>query len=284
MPRMLTGDFFDCFGSRLAVGDTVVTVATSKCEKGVVEGFYVAPKSKKPRARIIRADEGSKIRRLIYPNKLVKISDRAVPATDGKPGGPGEEDSASSPPSAGPPGAVTFPRVKLTLELAVDLNMSRPPGLRDAISDIFADYRDGRKPYWVEQVEFGLKGIVEQAVVMAVEARCREVHGNEMKQLGGGSSVSVACLEAERETSRLSVRVRDDIVCSGAAIVVEDSLSDSPPGSVTFTADLKNFKHLEDCARLVLTACERGNERSHEGVLRVNARELAEIFMHFARG
>jgi hypothetical protein len=62
-----------------------------------------------------------------------KILNRATPATGGDLGGPGEEDSTSSPPSAGPPGAVT-----LTLEEVESLirgNVPSRPGV--AAWDVF---------------------------------------------------------------------------------------------------------------------------------------------------
>lgn len=54
----------------------------------------------------LRADVRSRDERI--EELEAQLSDRAVPATDGKPSGPEEGDSASSPPSAGPLGAVAL--------------------------------------------------------------------------------------------------------------------------------------------------------------------------------
>lgn len=132
---------------------------------------------------------------------------------DGKPGGPGEGASTSSPLPVGPPGAVPFPLARLCLDVKMDLNMEVPRGLADQISRIFADWSDGRKPFSVEMVERGLTEVVASAAYHAIESELRKRYGNEMVPTGRGSETSKACIEADKLTQGLRVRIRENVEC-----------------------------------------------------------------------
>lgn len=131
---------------------------------------------------------------------------------DGKPGGPGEGGSVSSPLSVGPPGAVTFPLARLCLDVAVDLNMEVPRGLADEISRIFADWNDGRKPFSVEAVERGLTEIVASAAYHAIEREFRKL-SNAMVKTGPNSETAWSVVKAEGATREMRVRIQGDVSC-----------------------------------------------------------------------
>lgn len=132
---------------------------------------------------------------------------------DGKLGGPGEGAFTSSPLPAGPPGAVTFPRARLCLDVTVDLNMEVPRGLADEISRIFAEWSDGRKPYPVESIEMYLANVVTSAAYHAVERDLRTKYGNQMVKTGPRSETSKAVVLAAQFTKNMKVRILNNIDC-----------------------------------------------------------------------
>jgi hypothetical protein len=54
------------------------------------------------------------------------------------------------------------------------------PFVAPALNDVLDDYRDGRRPFCVEQMEDGLNRCIENAVYQAIQRHMRMMYGDEM--------------------------------------------------------------------------------------------------------
>jgi hypothetical protein len=154
-------------------------------------------------------------------------SDRAIPATDGSLGGPGEGSTLSSSLPAGPPGAVSLPErhplIELTLKVRVDINMPMPAGLAERLDGDLRYWSDGRKHFSAELVEHGLTALIGQAVYEAVVQKYYALYGNEMiVSEGGRRSTSRASTEAVAETKNSRSHIYGSVRCAKAELAGDE--------------------------------------------------------------
>jgi hypothetical protein len=114
-------------------------------------------------------------------------------------------------------------RVYKDYTLTLEIPLMVKGGLEDAemfekhLRYVFQDYRDGRKPFWVEMLEDGLFRCLKAAFRTVLETFMQRKYGHEMVPSASGNGATAKwCIEADK-----AMRTANMPYMSGAEIEVK---------------------------------------------------------------
>jgi hypothetical protein len=118
-------------------------------------------------------------------------------------------------------GQVVSSKVKINLEVTVDLGAEVPEGLEETLNDTFAEWSDGRKLFSVETVEDGLRRAIDRSVYCALMRKFLAIHGNKMVKVGPRSHASKAGVATDKANRDYHIRIRENILCTNVSVIIE---------------------------------------------------------------